>query len=850
MAFTFKHGERPLEGYTIQRGVGRGGFGEVYYAVSDGGREVALKFLRDNPEVELRGVSQCMNLKSPHLVTIFDVKKSADGEYFIVMEYITGPSLRDLLIAEPKGLGVQKATFFLKEISKGLSYLHDRGVVHRDLKPGNIFYDDGYVKIGDYGLSKFIAVSRHSAQTASVGTVHYMAPEVGSGNYSRGIDIYALGVMLYEMLLGRLPFEGSSMGEVLMKHLTERPEIDDLPEPFGRVIHKALEKDPKDRYQTADEMVSDVLGAGSVQESMAGFSPEQSLAGAVARHGRDVPTTPVPSPNPPPPPPRPAGRFEPSDLPPNPRRFAQTASPQMRPFADRLAKRADKLAHKYDKALRKLEKKTGVPRAKLAIEQGPPPSSPPPAAGEGQGGVVLTRRDRRQRMVLACIMALALPLTYGIVAGNAMGRAEWGAAGGMMAFGAVLAAVASFGVLRWLGPQAAPTWVQRVVGALLFAPAAFIGVAPILADSDEEAGLSMAIALLIVGAFARWKRTLQRGASGSVSIGEAIGRAFITLMVAAPLMGIFNARTEECIFVVAGSAGVATLVVQILGWWMLSTAAPQPAEPGSAAETAPQADAPKGARTVRAFALRLGDGACETSLQELDVSCQAPPFSDSPPPPHAIPVAEPSSGPAAVASAVPVAPMRSGFARAFWSLFAFVTIVGAILAFVWSLVVANTAANGPPLHVSISACVAFACMAGFAISKTTLRPRDGFWRETARPFLIALLATALGVCIVMLTPAGDKALRRIETVSMLDSTTGAHTRQLHTYVPRHARAPYVVGVVATSLALAGACGARGRRRVTFAPFVMPGEAGSNYGPDDRAPAQDVLSPTGADAQRV
>ncbi len=270
MGFTFRHGDRPINGYTIQRGVGRGGFGEVYFALSDGGREVALKYLLENPQVELRGVSHCMNLKSPHLVTIFDVKRSADGEYFVIMEYIDGPSLRDMLVAEPKGLGPQKAAYFVRELARGLGYLHDRGIVHRDMKPGNVFFDDGYVKIGDYGLSKFISVSQHSAQTASVGTVHYMAPEVGSGNYQRGIDIYALGVMLYEMLLGRLPFEGSSMGEVLMKHLTAQPEIDDLPEPFGAVIRKALAKDPSDRYQTVEEMAEDLLTADDVERSLAG----------------------------------------------------------------------------------------------------------------------------------------------------------------------------------------------------------------------------------------------------------------------------------------------------------------------------------------------------------------------------------------------------------------------------------------------------------------------------------------------------------------------------------------------------------------------------------------------------
>ena len=96
-SFRYKYGDRPLDGFTIQRGAGRGGFGEVYYAISDSGREVALKVINDFEQIELRGVSQCMNLKSPHLVTIFDVKHNAEGVPFIIMEYVAGPSLRQLL---------------------------------------------------------------------------------------------------------------------------------------------------------------------------------------------------------------------------------------------------------------------------------------------------------------------------------------------------------------------------------------------------------------------------------------------------------------------------------------------------------------------------------------------------------------------------------------------------------------------------------------------------------------------------------------------------------------------------------------------------------------------------------
>jgi serine/threonine protein kinase len=273
VAYTYKHGDRPLEGITIQRAVGRGGFGEVYYALTDSGKQVALKYLRENPDIELRGIGHVMNLKSPHLITIYDVRRNQEGEPFVIMEYVSGPSLRDLLIAEPDGLTPQKAAFFLTGIGQGLIYLHERGIVHRDLKPANIFYDDGYVKIGDYGLSKHIAVSAHSANTISVGTVHYMAPEIGSGNYTKAIDTYALGVMLYEMLTGRLPFTGSSMGEVLMRHLSEQPDVSGIPEPFARVIAKALEKDPKNRYANIDEMVAEVTDVTEVSESIASFDP-------------------------------------------------------------------------------------------------------------------------------------------------------------------------------------------------------------------------------------------------------------------------------------------------------------------------------------------------------------------------------------------------------------------------------------------------------------------------------------------------------------------------------------------------------------------------------------------------
>ena len=127
-------------------------------------------------------------------------------------------------------------------IAAGVAYLHDHGIVHRDLKPGNIFVDEGIVKIGDYGLSKFISCCRRSGQTGSVGTVHYMAPEIANGRYGKEIDIYALGIILYEMLTGHVPFEGESVGEILMKHLTAEPDVSRLAEPYRTIVSRAGER--------------------------------------------------------------------------------------------------------------------------------------------------------------------------------------------------------------------------------------------------------------------------------------------------------------------------------------------------------------------------------------------------------------------------------------------------------------------------------------------------------------------------------------------------------------------------------------------------------------------------------
>jgi hypothetical protein len=283
--FTYPSGSRPLEGYTIKRGVGRGGFGEVYFATSDAGKEVALKLIRRNLEVELRGVTQCLNLKHPNLIALFDIRTDEMGDQWVIMEYVSGESLEDVIERHPNGMPLEDALWWMRGMCGGVAYLHDHGIVHRDLKPGNIFFDEGTVKIGDYGLAKFISCSRRSGQTESVGTVHYMAPEIANGRYGREIDTYALGIILFEMLTGRVPFEGESVGEVLMKHLTAEPDLTALDEPYRDIVRRALAKDPQVRVNSVAEIVA-LLPGGTQAPPPPPYAPVTRDADATANAGQ------------------------------------------------------------------------------------------------------------------------------------------------------------------------------------------------------------------------------------------------------------------------------------------------------------------------------------------------------------------------------------------------------------------------------------------------------------------------------------------------------------------------------------------------------------------------------------
>jgi hypothetical protein len=234
---------------------------------------VALKLIRGNADIELRGIAQCLNLKHPHLVSLYDLKTDHHGDHWVVMEYIAGEPLSTVLNRHPNGLPPELAQQWFLALARAVGYLHDHGIVHRDLKPGNIFLENGILKIGDYGLSKCISSSQRTAQTQSVGTVYYMAPEISTGNYNKQIDVYAAGIILYEMLTGRVPFEGESAGEILMKHLTSPPDLSKVPTEYLPVVSKALAKNPAQRFATIGEMAKAVETIGQAKAAPAGPPP-------------------------------------------------------------------------------------------------------------------------------------------------------------------------------------------------------------------------------------------------------------------------------------------------------------------------------------------------------------------------------------------------------------------------------------------------------------------------------------------------------------------------------------------------------------------------------------------------
>ena len=256
--------------YEILERIGTGGMAVVYKAKCHRlNRLVAVKILKSDLaqdedfrrrfNAESQAVAQ---LSHPNIVSVYDVSRGGDTEY-IVMELIDGITLKQYM--EKRGrLNWRESLHFITQIMRGLSHAHSRGIVHRDIKPQNVMVlRDGSVKVADFG----IACLENAAQTLTqeaLGSVHYISPEQARGDrIDARSDIYSAGVVLYEMLTGRLPFEGDSAVSVAIQHLSSVPlaprEIDpDIPEPLELICMKAMAPDLDRRYPSADAMIADL----------------------------------------------------------------------------------------------------------------------------------------------------------------------------------------------------------------------------------------------------------------------------------------------------------------------------------------------------------------------------------------------------------------------------------------------------------------------------------------------------------------------------------------------------------------------------------------------------------------
>ena len=269
---------RTIGRYRITEHLGRGGMAEVYKAYQPSlDRYVAIKlmhaFLADDRDFLTRFEREAKvvaTLRHPNIVQVhdFDVQ---DGQYYMVMEFIDGVTLKTMLESmheRGEWIGLDDAVNIVLSLGSALRYAHERGMVHRDVKPANVMITgEGHVILTDFGIAKILSTTNLTASGAMVGTPSYMSPEQGMGQPGdERSDIYSLGVMLYQMAVGRLPFDADTPLAVVLKHINDplpmpRALKPDLSEDVERIILKALAKNPDDRYASVGEMTADLKRA-------------------------------------------------------------------------------------------------------------------------------------------------------------------------------------------------------------------------------------------------------------------------------------------------------------------------------------------------------------------------------------------------------------------------------------------------------------------------------------------------------------------------------------------------------------------------------------------------------------
>jgi eukaryotic-like serine/threonine-protein kinase len=272
--------------YRVIRRLGSGGMANVYLAEDEElGRRVAIKVLDDKHAMDdqfverfRREAKNAASLSHPNIVSVYD-RGEAEGTYYIAMEYIEGRTLKDLIVARGP-LPIDKAVSYARQILGAVRFAHRKGIVHRDIKPHNVLVDtDGRLKVTDFGIAR-AGASQMTEAGSIIGTAQYLSPEQARGApVDQRSDLYSVGVVLYEMLTGSVPFTGDTPVEIAMKHISavpqppsaQRPEV---PQDLDQIVIRSLAKDLRERFQTAEEMDSE-LG-----RMAAGFSVTDATADA------------------------------------------------------------------------------------------------------------------------------------------------------------------------------------------------------------------------------------------------------------------------------------------------------------------------------------------------------------------------------------------------------------------------------------------------------------------------------------------------------------------------------------------------------------------------------------------
>ena len=265
-------GQKINDRYEVIKTIGEGGMANVYLAEDTIlNRKVAIKVLRGDLSSDEKFIRRFQrealsvsNLSHPNIVEVYDVGEE-DGQHYIVMEHIEGKTLKQLL-KKRDVLTLSEVIDIMTQLTDGISHAHESYIIHRDIKPQNIMIlDDGKIKITDFGIAMALNATQLTQTNSVMGSVHYLPPEQASGkNATIKSDIYSMGILMYELLTGNVPFRGDNAVEIALKHMKDkipsvRKQDPSIPQSVENILLKATAKNPRNRYDSAKEMHEDLL---------------------------------------------------------------------------------------------------------------------------------------------------------------------------------------------------------------------------------------------------------------------------------------------------------------------------------------------------------------------------------------------------------------------------------------------------------------------------------------------------------------------------------------------------------------------------------------------------------------